>query len=246
MHGMGRTVGLAMLAALAVGGCSVGSDDGPAITPTGSGTTRTYPAEGFNTIELAGSDDVDVRAGTAFSVRAEGPSDELDQLRIVRDGDTLSIGRKHRAFGWGGHGKVKVFVTLPRLAEASIAGSGTMTVDRIEGGSFEGNIAGSGDLNIATLSVDEAEVSIAGSGNVRAGGAVKRLEVSVAGSGSFDAAGLRAARAEVSVAGSGDVRAAVGGEAKVELMGSGDVDLGAQARCRVSKMGSGSVRCGSQ
>ena len=41
MHGMGRTVGLAMLAMLAVGGCSVGSDDGPAITPTGSGTTRT-------------------------------------------------------------------------------------------------------------------------------------------------------------------------------------------------------------
>ncbi|MGP7794832.1 head GIN domain-containing protein [Sphingomonas sp. CLY1604] len=246
MHGTGRTVGLAMLAAVAVGGCSIGNDDGPGIAPTGSGTTRSYAADGFSKIELAGSDDVDVRAGTAFSVRAEGPADELDQLRIARDGDTLSIGRRHRAFGWGRHDKVKVFVTLPRLAEASIAGSGTMAVDRIEGGSFEGNIAGSGDLNIAALAVDEAEVSIAGSGNVRAGGAVKRLEVDVAGSGSFDAAGLRAERAEVTVAGSGDVRAAVAGEAKVELMGSGDVDLGAQARCRVSKTGSGSVRCGTR
>lgn len=239
-----RTVGLAMLGAAALAGCSVGGDDGPGIAPSGSGTTRSYAADGFDTIELAGSDDVDVRAGTAFSVRAEGPADALDRLRIAKDGDTLKVGRRRSAFGWGHSDKVKVYVTLPRLAEASIAGSGTMAVDRVDGGRFEANVAGSGDLNIAALASDEAEVSIAGSGNVRAGGAVKRLEVSIAGSGSFDAAGLRAERAEVSVAGSGDVRAAVSGDAKVDLMGSGDVDLGAAARCKVSKMGSGSVRCG--
>ncbi|MCP3734156.1 DUF2807 domain-containing protein [Sphingomonas sp. RP10(2022)] len=239
-----RQVAIIMLGAASLAACSIGHDDGPGVAPTGSGPTRSYAVDGFSKIDLGGGDDVDVRAGTAFSVRAEGPAEELDRLRIARDGDTLEIGRKRQAFGWGSRGKVKVYVTLPRLTEANIAGSGTMAVDRIEGGAFEGNIAGSGDLNIAALGVDEAKVSIAGSGNVRAGGAVKRLEVNVAGSGSLDAAGLRAERAEVSVAGSGDVRAAVTGEAKVELMGSGDVDLGAEARCSVSKMGSGSVRCG--
>lgn len=230
--------------ALLTAGCSIGSDDSPGITPRGSGTTRTFAADGFSKLELAGSDDVDVRAGTAFSIRAEGPSDELDKLRIARDGDTLAIGRKRNVLSWGSHGKVKVYVTLPRLTEASIAGSGTMTVDRVEGGRFEANVAGSGDLNVAALAVDIAEVSIAGSGNVRAGGTAKRIEVDIAGSGSFDAAGLRAQGAEVSIAGSGDVRAAVTGDAKIDLMGSGDVDLGAEAHCTVSKMGSGSVRCG--
>ncbi len=233
-----------MLAAGMLGACSIGSDDGPGISPTGGGTTRTYAADGFARITLSSSDDVDVRAGTAFSVRAEGPSDQLDQLRIAKDGDTLEIGRQRKAFSWGSHPTVKVYVTLPRLTDASIAGSGTMAVDRIEGGRFDANIAGSGDLNVAALTSDEVGVSIAGSGNVRAGGAVKRLEVNVAGSGSLDAAGLRAERATVSIAGSGDVRAAVRGEAKVDLMGSGDVDLGAEAMCKVSKMGSGSVRCG--
>ena len=54
-----RTVGLAMLGAAALAGCSVGGDDGPGIAPSGSGTTRSYAADGFDTIELAGSDDVD-------------------------------------------------------------------------------------------------------------------------------------------------------------------------------------------
>jgi hypothetical protein len=235
---------IAILAAGSLAACSAGGDDGPGVAPTGSGTTRNYAVDAFSRIDLRGSDDVDVRAGTAFSVRAEGPSDDLDALRIVKDGDTLKIGRKRKTFGWGRGDAVKVYVTLPRLAGAAIAGSGTMTVDRVEGGSFEAEIAGSGDLNIAALASDRADVSIAGSGTVRAGGTVGRLEVDVAGSGSFDAAGLRVERAEVSVAGSGDVRAAVSGEAKVDLLGSGDVDLGAAARCKVSKTGSGSVRCG--
>jgi hypothetical protein len=239
-----RRVAIMMLGAAALSACSFNTDDGPGITATGSGTTRIFAAEGFSKIALAGSDDVDVRAGTAFSVRAEGPAEELDALRIDKRDDMLTIGRKNRMFGWGNRGKVKVYVTLPRLAEASIAGSGTMTVDRVEGGQFQANIAGSGDLNVAALAVDQAEVLIAGSGDVRAGGAARRLTVSIAGSGSLDAAGLRVAEAEVSVAGSGDVRAAVSGTANVDLMGSGDVDLGATATCKVSKMGSGSVRCG--
>ncbi len=240
-----RAVAIVMLGAVSLAACTMHNDDGPGIAPTGSGPSRSFAADGFSKLELSSSDDIDVRVGTGFSVRAEGPAEELDRLRIAREGDTLQIGRQHRSFGWGSSsGKVKVFVTLPRLTEASIAGSGTMAVDRVEGSRFDANLAGSGDLNIAALAVDAAEVSVAGSGDVRAGGAVKQLKVNVAGSGSLDAAGLRVGEAQVSVAGSGDVRAAVDGTAEVSMMGSGNVDLGATARCKVSKMGSGEVRCG--
>ena len=243
-----RTIGIVMLGTAMIGAatlsaCSTGGDDGPGIAPTGSGTSHTFAADGFTAIDLGGSDDVDVRTGPAFSVRAEGPTDELDRLRIARNGDTLTIGRKRNLLSWGSHPKVKIYVTLPQLREANIAGSGTMMVDRVSGDRFETGIAGSGDLNIAALTANEVEASIAGSGNVRAGGAIKRLEINIAGSGSFDAAGLRADEAEVSIAGSGDVRAAVNGPAQINMLGSGDVDLGPQATCKVSKMGSGSVRC---
>lgn len=229
---------------LPLAACSLGGNSDEGVPPSGTGTTRTYPVTGFTGVELAGADDVDVRVGTGFSVRAEGPTDELDRLRIEKKGDTLEIGRKnHTGISWG-HGKVKVYVTLPRLTGASVAGSGTMAVDRVEGGKFAGSIAGSGTLNLAALAVDEATFDIAGSGDARAAGTAQALAVSIAGSGSLAGTGLRASRADVSIAGSGDVTAAVNGPAKIDLMGSGDVDLGPSARCQVSKMGSGKVRCG--
>jgi hypothetical protein len=222
-----------------------GDDEGAAAAVSGSGTTRTYQVAGFNGIDLRGSDDVDVRVGTGFSVRAEGPSEQLDRLKIDRDGETLNIGRKNGAnFGWSKGAKVKVYVTLPRLTDANVSGSGNMAVDRVEGGEFEGGIAGSGNLDIAAIQVDEAKFSISGSGTARAGGAARDLKVEIAGSGDVDGTKLQAQSATVEIAGSGSVRAVVNGTAKVDMMGSGDVDLGPNSRCTVSKMGSGSVRCG--
>jgi hypothetical protein len=192
-----------------------GDDDGAGASPSGTGTTRTYMLSDFSSIDLRGASDVDVRVGTGFSVRAQGPAEALDRLTIERDGDTLEIGRRKGVnLNWGRSGKVKVFVTLPRLAAAAISGSGDMTVDRVEGTRFAADVAGSGSLGVAAVRV-----------------------------GDVDAAGLKARSARVEIAGSGSVRAVVDGPATVDMMGSGDVDLGSAARCTVSKMGSGSVRC---
>jgi hypothetical protein len=222
-----------------------GDDEGSGAAASGSGTTRTYQITDFNGIDLRGSDDVDVRVGTGFSVRAEGPSDQLDRLRIERDGETLDIGRKNGTnFGWSKGAKVKVYVTLPRLTEANVSGSGNMAVDRVEGSGFKGGIAGSGNLTLAAIQVDGAKFSIAGSGTARASGTARDLKVEIAGSGNVDGSKLQAQSAKVEIAGSGSVRAVVNGAAKIDIMGSGDVDLGPNAHCTTSKMGSGTVRCG--
>lgn len=219
-------------------------DDGAGVPPQGSGMTRSYTVTDFSTVNLRGSDDVDVRVGTGFSVRAEGPSDVLDRLKIEKDGQALNVGRRDGVhLGWPKSGKVKVFVTLPRLAGAGISGSGNMAVDRIESATFRANVAGSGSLGIGAVQVDDLRVSIAGSGTVAATGTVSAFAAKIAGSGDVDAPGLRARSAKVDIAGSGSVRAAVDGSAKINMMGSGDVDLGPRARCTVAKMGSGSVRC---
>ncbi|MGU3389428.1 head GIN domain-containing protein [Sphingomonas sp. M1A8_2b] len=222
-----------------------GDKAGSGVAASGAGTTRTYQVTGFDQIDLQGSDDVDVRVGTGFSIRAEGPSDQLDRLKIDRDGETLDIGRRNGAnFGWTKGAKVKVYVTLPRLTAAHISGSGDMAVDRVEAAKFEGEIPGSGHLTIAAMQVDDAAVSITGSGEVRLAGTAKALHVEIAGSGDLDAAKLRAQSARIDLPGSGSVRAVVDGPAVVDIAGSGDVDLGPKARCTISKTGSGSVRCG--
>ncbi|HWK36202.1 head GIN domain-containing protein [Sphingomonas sp.] len=238
---------LAALPLAACGSVAMGNEGGAKAPASGSGDARSFQIAGFDAVDLRGSDDVDVKVGPAFSVRAEGPSAELDKLDIRKDGSTLKVGRVRRdGFSWGAdHGKaVRVYVTLPALKGASVAGSGDMTVDRVTGGNLDASIAGSGDLTIGEVGVASAALSIAGSGDIALKGRADRIKVSIAGSGGVDGEGLKAAGADVSIAGSGDVRADVTGNATVSLMGSGDVDLGAGAHCTTTKMGSGEVRCG--
>jgi hypothetical protein len=243
-------VRLAILAALPLAACSIasdGHDSTPGVPGSGSGTTRSYAVSDFTGVDLRGSDDVDVRVGTGFSVRAEGPSSELDKLKIERKGEALQIGRiDSKGLGWisGDKAKVKIYVTMPRVATANIMGSGSMAIDRVEGQQFDANTAGSGDLSVAALSVDRGEFDIAGSGGMKLTGSVRDLTVNIAGSGDIDGGGLKSSEAEISIAGSGSVKAAVTGPAKVSIVGSGDADLGKGAQCTVSKIGSGSANCG--
>ena len=219
-------------------------DDGrPGVAGTGSGNTRSYPVADFTTVSLRGPDDVDVRVGSAFSVRAEGDENDLAKLRIERVGDELRVGRV-RGISWGGGKGVKVYVTMPRITAAELAGAGDFTIDRVEGPQFRGEIAGSGDLAVAALQTASAKFSIAGSGSIKAAGRADALDIDIAGAGSIEAGELTASKASVSIAGSGDVAAKVNGPAKIDIVGSGDVDLGSGARCTTTKMGSGNVRCG--
>ncbi len=237
--------GLMIAALLPLAACSV-DVDAKGAPATGSGDARSFALADFTKVELRGSDNVEVAVGPAFSVRATGPSKLLDRLKIEKDGDTLKIGRQSRVtMGWSNDGDATIYVTMPRIAAAGIAGSGDMTVDRVTGDRFKGGTAGSGNLKIATLAVKDADFDIAGSGSIAARGNTEKLSISIAGSGDLDGNGLRATSATASIAGSGSIRAEVNGEASVSVMGSGDVDFGGKARCRTTKMGSGSVRCGS-
>ncbi len=235
-----------LIAVVPLAACS-GMDfvDSGGVAGKGTGTTRSFAVADFKNVSLRGSDDVEITTGPSFAVRAEGPSDVLDRLKIERDGDTLKIGRKNDpSFSWGSRKGARIFVTMPSIGEAAVAGSGDMTIDRVEGKTFDGSTAGSGSIAIASLSVESAELSIAGSGDIAAKGTAGRLKMSIAGSGDIDASGVKASLADASIAGSGSINADVNGKASVSIMGSGDADMGANASCETSKVGSGTVACG--
>lgn len=216
---------------------------GTKIEASGTGASRSFAASGFTGVALKSSDDVDVRTGPNFSVQAEGDPAVLDQLDIRLDGKTLNVGRKTRVgVMWDKSGGAKVHIVMPRLTDATVAGSGTLRVDRAEG-KFDGVVAGSGDLDIAALSASEASLSIAGSGNITLAGRADKLDVSVAGSGDVRGQQFKASSADISIAGSGGVRANVSGPASVSILGSGDVELRGGAQCKVSKIGSGEAKC---
>lgn len=233
---------------LPLAGAAIARDrDGIEIAGERSGDAMIYRAQGFDAVALGTAATVDVRVGPAWSVRATGPAAALAALRVERDGNTLALRRPKGARNgdWRLEQQVRISVTLPRVASASVGGAGRMRVDQVTGGRLNAAVGGSGALSFARIAVDEFDVAIGGSGSVAAAGTAARLDVKTGGSGGLVAPDLRARSAEVATAGSGSVRASVDGTATVSLVGSGSVDLGRGARCTVSRMGSGRVTCGS-
>lgn len=234
---------LVIASAAVLVGCSQrnAEDGGPTVS-------RNYQVGNFQEVELAGHYDVDIRTGAPVSVSARGPENVLNRLRVEVEGNKLKIGPKKNGwfhFGWSfPRETVHVTVTVPSLTGATLAGSGVINVDKVQGANFEGTVAGSGQLNVANVDVQSLKLNIAGSGDAKAGaGRAQSAQYDIAGSGSLDAGAIHTQQAKVSIAGSGGVRANASTTAKVDILGSGDVDISGGAKCTISKAGSGNVRC---
>lgn len=239
------------LAAALIAGATATSSCGHA---TGSGgdagpdVSRSYQVGNFNEIELAGAYDVDVKTGPNVSITARGPEKLIERLVVEVKGNTLQIHpRKEKGWfnmGWNSHGNVQLTVTVPALQAATLAGSGVIAIDKVQGDRFDGQIAGSGDLRVGSVDVGLLKLGIAGSGDAKAGtGKARNAEYDIAGSGGVDGGGIAVEDLKISIAGSGDVKANATKTADVDIMGSGDVDLTGGAKCTISKAGSGDVRC---
>lgn len=237
--------------ALGAGGAALMLDDdeesrAPTVAVTSGETSALAP---FTEISTVGPQDVVVLTGDRYSVRSEGSPRALERLEAVVEDGKLVIrprGNFRGGFNWSSVSGATFYVTTPRLDAVSLAGSGDMRIDRVDGGTFRAAIAGPGELDIDAMDVDTADFSIAGSGSVVAAGTAQQTRASIMGSGEVEAGELRSQTANVSMAGSGDAELTVEAAARVSIMGSGEVDIAGPAVCTISRMGSGEVRCESE
>src|SRR3954451_614815 len=166
---MRKSIAAAVIAASAAAS-ACGHDRNEGAGPT---VSRNYQVGNFQAIEVAGPYDVQVRTGGKPSVSASGGEKLLERTVAEVRGDKLVIRPQEQHgwfhFGWGSSGKATFSVTVPQLSGATIAGSGGINVDKVQGNRFEGWVAVSGGLAVAAMEVQSLELSIAGSGGVKAG-----------------------------------------------------------------------------
>lgn len=209
----------------------------------GAMTAKDFAVGDFKSIESAGAFDVTVRTGTRASVRAEGPQKVLERLIVEVNGDELSIRPRNGNFSWGKSGPVKIAVTVPELQGATLAGSGTLSVDKIVTDTFKATIAGSGDISLPSIAAKSVEIEIAGSGSGNLAGQAEQAKYVIAGSGELDASKLNSKDLTLTIAGSGSVNANASGSASGEILGSGEARISGGAKCTIEKHGSGSIFC---
>jgi Putative auto-transporter adhesin, head GIN domain len=234
------------LAALALSACDMDvnaedkrlTSDGKAIS-TSAATTGS-----FTKIEAVGPDNIIFVTGDAFSIKAEGDADAITKLRYAMDNGTIIIGREKGKWWGDGSTSVTVTVTAPTLAEASLAGSGDFTADRMTGDKVKVELAGSGNAKVADVTAKSFESDLAGTGDIMVAGKVERAEFGVAGTGDVDASKLASVDAEVSIAGTGDVKVNATGTVDASIAGTGDISVTGGAKCKSSSIGSGKINCG--
>ncbi|MGX7896137.1 head GIN domain-containing protein [Tsuneonella sp. HG222] len=210
-------------------------------------SVRSYSLSGFDKIAAAGHNTIVVSVGGAPGVRASGDPAVLDKMEVVVRRGALHIRPKEQYrqnFSWRLLPRATYRVTMPKLVDAALAGSGGMTIDRVGGSDFSAAVAGSGEMRIANLAVDDAAMSVAGSGNLIVAGRARSADLSVAGSGKLSGRDLSVGTASVSMAGSGIAEVEARQTADVSVVGSGRVDVSGSPRCSVSRIGPGKVRCG--
>jgi len=174
-----------------------------------SAETREYELSGFTGIKAATGVEVEVEVGPDFSIRADGPEDEIDRLEIDVKGDILSVRRKKKK-GWGwnyGSGKFTVMVTMPSIRSVDVSSGssvdvigvsgGEITLDASSGASID--IAGTCDRVVADASsgarIDADEmVCTDGTGDVSSGASINmhvtdRFTGDASSGGSIDVAG---------------------------------------------------------
>jgi hypothetical protein len=173
-----------------------------------------YDFSGFDSIDVEGVFELDIRAGDSFSVRTEATPRQAERLEVRLDGDTLILSRDDEKRSNGrkkNNSATLVVVTMPQLRDLDVAGVATGEVSAFQGGDVDVDVAGVGDLELngtcGTLDID-----VAGVGEVDARDLV--CDTVVADMGGVGELAVHATRS---------VEADVGGIGEINVYGNPDI-----------------------
>jgi hypothetical protein len=207
----GVALGLA-LGAVALAGCG-----GPPVDQV-----RTVGT--FDRLSVGGGLKVDVVHGDRPSVTVHGRRDVIDRVDTRASGGVLRIGVHDRGIVIGADpmGDVRVRVTVPRLQDARIDGSG--------------------NLDLGTVTTRALHLTISGTGGVTASGRVHSLSAVVHGAGDANFSRLAADVADVRIQGASSMRLDVAQRLNVLIQGAGEVVYTGDPTVTKTIQGAGEVR----
>ena len=226
------TAMLAALLAFVLGGLTVAllyhfdvleSSSNPADQGSGVQATQARDVAPFESVELAGSNNVVVRVGVKQSVVVKADDNLLDRVTTDVQAGTLVIANTPGSFTT--KSPMSVEVGVPALDALTLSGSGNIVLTGVDAGSLE--------------------VALPGSGTLTGSGAATRLGVTVDGSGMVQLTQLVAQEVRAAVGGSGSVFVTATGSLDASVSGSGAIIYaGGPQEVARSVTGSGAITGG--
>jgi hypothetical protein len=212
-------------------------------SPAAAGT-RNFGITGFEKIRVDGPFKVTLTTGVAPFARATGSATALDRLSIEVRGTTLLV--RNAVGSWGGYpgadpGPVDITLGTHDLSAVWLNGSGSISINRVKGLTFELGIQGSGLGEIADVAVDQLSVTAAGSANIRLAGQAAKTTSVVRGLSTLQATDLKVKDADITADGAATIDANVSNSAKINAAGPATIRLTGSPACTARTSGSASV-----
>jgi hypothetical protein len=215
-----------------------------ALAAPANATTRNFGITGFSKIRVDGPYKVSLRTGVAPFANASGSALALDGLTIeVRD-DTLIV--HNNLDSWSGYpgkdvGPVEISLGTHELSAAWLNGSGSLSINHVQGLKFGLSVQGSGSADIAQAAVDQFNVSVLGTASARLAGHAGMVTAVIRGISTLDASALSTRDATLGADGAATIAADISGTVKVDASGPATVKLTGGPACILQVSGSASV-----
>lgn len=220
-----------------------------ALLSTGAATAaeKRYGLTSFETIEVQADVTVEVTNRSPVSAVATGPQNALDRLSVESRDGRLVISERQFAGDEkrrGARETVTVRVNAANLRAATLAGAGSLRIDKLQGQRAMVGLRGPGRLSVGQIGADRLQVAMIGTGTMTLGGTAKSAQMTLSGAGAVDAGALAVDALISDSEGAGEHILRAVKSAAITARGIGKTVVLGRPVCTVRNIGSGSVECG--
>ncbi len=210
---------------------------------------RSFVLGGFERIVVEGDIMVEIATDASPKALAEGTQDQLDRVRLVRSGNTLTArlvspvrtARNETA----NEGPVVISLATRRLSGIVLRGNGVVKAGTLEDRSVRVLLSGNGQITVGDVKADQLYVNVVGAGTVTMnGGEAREAQVQLNGPANWQAGGLKLDRLDLNHSGPATSMVEVEEFARVFNNGTGQIDITGKADCDIRSTGSARIVCG--
>ncbi len=202
-------------------GCVFGSLVPSAVTGSGTVISESRNVNGFTSVNLQGSANVNITIGQSEAVVVKADDNIVPLIETYVQAGTLVIRTKNNT-NVITRNPVDVTITMKSLVGVGLSGSGNIGVTGMNG--------------------DTLKVSLPGSGNITVSGTTTSLDVSLPGSGTINCGNLQAKSVTAKINGSGNIQVYASQSLDASILGSGTIRYaGNPSQVNKSITGSGNI-----
>ncbi|UHG92456.1 PspC domain-containing protein [Spirosoma oryzicola] len=164
--------------------------------------TRQFNVSNFSKVDVGGAFVVRFRKGTTYKVVADGREEDLEDINVKVDGNTLDVSiERNGVFDWSNRKRIGLTITVPSINELKLSGASKASLT-----GFDKYNTLSIDMSGACRTVFDGDaekltINLSGASNAVLRGRAKELEADLSGASKIEATGMNIDKAAVDASG---------------------------------------------